>query len=94
MSDFSIILNVLLGGGIVAMITAAVAALRKYKAGEIVDDDAVIGRLDKDNTALRGQLRELQEEFEAERRRRWRAEDLAAGYRRRLTMHEEVEEHE
>lgn len=90
--DLSTILNVLLGGGLVAMLTAGVAALRKYKSGEIADDDAVITRLDKDNKSLRSNIRDKDEIIEEERRMRWRAEDKASIYRRRLMQYETVEE--
>lgn len=94
MSDFSALLNVILGGGLVAMITAVVAALRKYKSGEIVDDDAVIARLDKDNQGLRKSNSDKDVIIEQERRMRWDAEEKANRYRLRLMKYEEVEEHD
>ena len=94
MNDVSALLNVILGGGLVAMLTAVVAAIRKYKSGEIVDDDAVIARLDKDNQALRARNSELEHLVESERRMRWGAEEKANRYRLRLMKYEEVEEHD
>ena len=90
--DFSAILNVLLGGGLVAMLTAGVAAIRKFKSGEIVDDDAVIARLDRDNASLRVQNAEKDELIEKERRARWGAEEKATRYRLRLMKYEDVED--
>lgn len=81
-NNFSAILNILLGGGLVTMLVAGVAAIRKYKSGEIVDDDAVIARLDKDNQALRLQVSEKERVIEEERAKRWLAEDEAARWRR------------
>lgn len=92
MSEFSALLNLLLGGGVVAVLTAVVAAIRKYKAGEIVDDDAVIARLDKDNQALRTQNSEKDQIIENERRMRWSAEDKANRYRLRLMKYEDVDD--
>jgi hypothetical protein len=89
-ASLSDLLKLLLGGGLVAMVTAGVAALRKYRSGEIVDDDAVIARLDKDNKRLRFQLEQKDERIEEERRGRWHAEDVAAQYRRRLSKYEDV----
>ena len=78
MNEVTALLNVILGGGLVAMITAIVAAIRKYKSGEIVDDDAVITRLDKDNQQLRDQNAEKDSIIEQERKERWAAEERAA----------------
>lgn len=94
MNDISALLNIILGGGLVAMLTAVVAAIRKYKSGEIVDDDAVIARLDKDNQALRVSNTAKDEVIETERKMRWAAEETANKYRLRLMKYEEVEEHD
>lgn len=88
MDNFTILINALLAGGLTAMITAGVAAYRKYKAGEIVDDDAVIARLDKDNQSLRERLDRAEADLENERRLRRAAEDDAASCRRRLAAYE------
>ena len=92
MSEFSALLNLLLGGGDVAVLTAVVAAIRKYKAGEIVDDDAVIARLDKDNQALRIQVSDRDQVIESERKMRWSAEEKANRYRLRLMKYEDVDD--
>lgn len=92
LGDFAATLNVLLGVGVGATVLTIVAAIRKHKSGEIVDDDAVIARLDKDNQDLRKRDKEHVEELEAERRKRWRVEDIAARYKRRLLQYEEVED--
>lgn len=92
MSEFSALLNLLLGGGVVAVLTAVVAAIRKYKAGEIVDDDAVIARLDKDNQALRIQVSDRDQVIESERKMRWSAEEKANRYRLRLMKYEDVDD--
>lgn len=90
-SELSSFLQVLIGGVIVTVITAVVAAIRKIKSGNIVDDDAIIARLDKDNIKTRTEREEAKTEaarlavlFEAERRARWRAEDIATIYKRQL----------
>lgn len=101
MNWFQTILNFLLGGGLVAMIVASVAAWRRYKSGEIADDDAIIARLDKDNQSLRFQMEQKDIRIEEERRLRWHAEDVASNekrkkneYRSRLKRYEEVEDDE
>ena len=85
LTDLGAFLNVLVGGVFVAVLTAAVAAYRRIKAGEIVDDDAVIARLDGDNVKIREQNTALLIQVETERKNRWAAEDMAAFYRRQLT---------
>lgn len=84
LNDLGQFLNLVLGGVVVALITAGVAAWRRLKSGAIVDDDAVIARLDADNVRLRKERKTLAAEVEKERRARWRAEDIAAQYRRQL----------
>lgn len=86
LTDLGAFLNFIIGGVLVAVLTASVAAYRRIKAGAIVDDDAVISRLDGDNVKIRAQHSDLLSQFEEERRKRWRAEDLAASYRRQLSM--------
>lgn len=82
--DTGTLLNLLLGGGLIATITAIVAAIRKWKAGEIVDDDAIIARLDRDNANLRELLDKRTRELDEERAKRFQAEDDAAEARRQL----------
>jgi microcompartment protein CcmL/EutN len=84
-SELGSLLNVLIGGTFVAVVTAIVAAIRKIKSGNIVDDDAVIARLDSDNVKIRKERDEAVAALEVERRARWRAEDIAALYKRQLT---------
>lgn len=88
MDNLTILLNILLGTGFAATLTAIVAAVRKWKSGEIVDDDAIIARLDRDNLSLRNQLQDLREQLEVERQARWKAEDIAAECRRQLKVYE------
>lgn len=90
-SELGSLLNVLIGTTIVSLIVAVVASIRKIKAGNIVDDDAVIARLDSDNKEVRKERDDVKVElaklvvlYEAERRARWRAEDIAARYKRQL----------
>lgn len=90
MNDISALLNVILGGGLVAMLTAIVAAIRKYKSGEIVDDDAVIARLDRDNKDLRDRLTAANDKIEEERRARWKAEEEATQSRLELMRYKDV----
>lgn len=95
MNDLGIVLNILLGTGVGASLLTVVTAYRKWKSGEVVDDDAVIARLDKDNLDLRGRLALVQVEVEDERRRRWKAEDHVADCVRKLKILErKVDEHE
>lgn len=96
-SELSSLLNVLIGGTFVALIGAVVAAIRKIKSGTIVDDDAVIARLDSDNVKVRKERDDAIEardiavaKYEAERRARWRVEDMAATWKRQLTDREIV----
>lgn len=88
LTDLGAFLNLVIGGVLVAVVTAAVAAYRRIKAGEIVDDDAVIARLDGDNVKIRAQNAELIAQIEIERGKKWAAEDMAAFYRRQLTANE------
>ena len=77
-------LNTLVGVVCVTVLGAIVAAIRKIKSGNIVDDDAVIARLDSDNVKLRALNDAKDEIIERERRARWHAEDVAAAYKRQL----------
>lgn len=85
LTDLGAFLNLIIGGVVVAILTASVAAYRRIKSGAIVDDDAIIARLDDDNMKVRALNASLTIQFEAERRLRWRAEDLVSIYRRQLT---------
>lgn len=90
MGEFQSLLYTLLGGGVVAMVTAGVAAIRKYKAGEIVDDDAIIARLDNDNKNLRTERDEARKEVERERLQKFAWQEQAIRYRHQLVVQELV----
>lgn len=91
LGELSNVLNVLLGGTLVSILVAGVASYRKIKSGAIVDDDAIIARLDADNIKLRAErdaallrAESVVKELERERQSRWHAEDRAAMWRRQL----------
>lgn len=90
LTDLGAFLNLVVGGVVVAILTASVAAYRRIKSGAIVDDDAVIARLDADNVKLRIEKDKLEKSLEKERRTRWMAEDNAARWRRQLVENEMV----
>lgn len=88
MGEFTSLLYTLLGGGIVAMVTAGVAAIRKYKSGEIVDDDAIIARLNSDNINIRAERDEAKREVERQRLQKYAWQEQAILYRQQLVVQE------
>ena len=88
MGEFTSLLYTLLGGGVVAMVTAGVAAIRKYKSGEIVDDDAIIARLNSDNINIRHERDEARNEAARERMQKFAWQEQAIRYRHQLVVNE------
>lgn len=83
-SGLSGLLYAILGGGLSGFLLAVIAVIRKYKSGEIADDDAVIIRLDKDNRNLRLERDGLQVEADRLRRLVYDWQEQAATYRFQL----------